>query len=235
MKGDNNNPFLAWPGWPHLRFAWLQTFFVSTFFVFIYGGANWITSQHATRVRIHFDFELQLPLVPAFTLIYMSIYGLFLAVPFVLRTRREIKTMVVAQTTTILISGICFLLVPAKLAFPQPTDSQLGMWRELFLLADQLNLDHNLLPSLHVALSVVCIEMFSPRAGLGGKIILRSWGVAIAAATWFTHQHHLADAVTGFLLALAIVKISRRRNIERKKSNIKIINAPTEQFVLKRD
>jgi membrane-associated phospholipid phosphatase len=201
---------LAWPGWAHLRFAWLQTFFVSLLFATVYSGTNWVTAQRAARIRIHFDSELQLPLVPSFTLIYMSIYALFLAVPFVLRTRREIVHLAGAQTITIVIAGICFLLVPARLAFAPPTDSELGSWRELFHFADRLNLDYNLVPSLHVALSVVCIEMFASRAGSGGKLFLRGWGVLIAASTLLTHQHHFLDVITGFLLALTVIKCMRR-------------------------
>ena len=210
MISAQREPFFAWPGWAHLRIAWLQTVLVSAWFAFVFGGANWVNAQRAPRVRVHFDAELQIPLIPSFTLIYMSIYGLFLVAPFVLRTGREITNLAVAQTITITVAGIGFLLIPAKLAFPVATDSELGIWRGMFRLADRLNLDYNLVPSLHVALSVVCVELFVPHANLGGKILLRTWAVLIAASTVFTHQHHVVDAVTGFLLALAVVKIMRR-------------------------
>jgi len=206
MISAQREPFFAWPGWAHLRIAWLQTVLVSAWFAFVFGGANWVTAQRVTRVRVHFDAELQIPLIPSFT----RIYGLFLVAPFVLRTGREITNLAVAQTITITVAGIGFLLIPAKLAFPVATDSELGIWRGMFRLADRLNLDYNLVPSLHVALSVVCVELFVPHANLGGKILLRTWGVLIAASTVFTHQHHVVDAVTGFLLALAVVKIMRR-------------------------
>ena len=210
MISAQREPFFAWPGWAHLRIAWLQTVLVSAWFAFVFGGANWVTAQRVTRVRGHFDAELQIPLIPSFTLIYMSIYGLFLVAPFVLRTRREITSLAVAQTITIFVAGICFLLVPARLAFAPATDSQLGIWRGMFRYADRLNLDYNLVPSLHVALSIVCIELFASHANFTGKCFLRAWGVLIAAATVLTHQHHLVDALTGFLLALAVVKFVRR-------------------------
>ncbi|HXI72545.1 MAG TPA: phosphatase PAP2 family protein [Verrucomicrobiae bacterium] len=183
---------------------------VSAWFAFVFVGANWATAQRVTRVRVHFDAELQIPLIPSFTLIYMSIYGLFLVAPFVLRTRREITSLAIAQAITILVAGICFLLIPARLAFAPAADSQLGIWRGMFRYADRLNLDYNLVPSLHVALSIVCIELFASHANFAGKTLLRAWGVLIAAATVLTHQHHLVDALTGFLLALAVVKFVRR-------------------------
>jgi membrane-associated phospholipid phosphatase len=136
----------------------------------------------------------------------MSTYALFIAAPFVLRTRREISALAVAEALTIFVAGICFLLIPARLAFPTPSDSELGIWRALFRYADRLNLDYNLVPSLHVALSFVCIELFAPRAAPGGRLLLRTWGGLIGVATVLTHQHHVVDAVTGYLLAWAAVK-----------------------------
>ena len=206
MTEGRNDSFLAWPGWGHLRVTWYQTMLVSGWFAIVYGGANWLTAHREARVRVHFAAELQIPLIPAFTLVYMSIYLLFLAAPFVLRTRREITTLAIAQALAITVAGVCFLLIPAQLAFHPAADAELGIWSGLFHFADRLNLDYNLVPSLHVALSIVCIELFAPRAKATGKILLRLFGVLIAAATVLTHQHHLVDAVTGYLLALVIVK-----------------------------
>ena len=38
----------------------------------------------------------------------------------------------------------------------------------------------------------------------------RSWGLVIAAATLLTHQHHLLDVFSGYLLALGVVGLGRR-------------------------
>jgi len=178
---------------------------VTAWFCCVYGISDWVTAHRLMRLRVHFGAELLIPLIPSFTLIYMSIYLLFLAAPFVLRTRRELTSLAAAQTITILAAGICFLLIPAKLAFPVPTDTELGIWKPLFRFADRLNLDYNLVPSLHVALSVVCVEMFTAHATATGKRLLRLWGALIAISTVVTHQHHLVDAATGYLLALIVV------------------------------
>ena len=207
MSRAERQPFLAWPGWDHLKFAWLQTLAVSIWFALVFVGADWFTGQRALRVRVHLDAELHIPLIPAFMLVYMSIYVLFFAAPFVLRTRREIVTMAFTQASAIAIAGICFLLIPAQLAFPLATDSELGVWKGMFRFADRMNLDYNLVPSLHVALSISCIELFAVHAGRSRKILLRAWGVLIAASILFTHQHHLFDALTGYLLALVLVRL----------------------------
>lgn len=198
-----HRPFLAWPGWAHLRWAGLLFVLVTVWFELVYGGADWFTAHRTARVRVNLEAELSLPLIPAFTLGYMSIYPLFLAAPYVLRTRRELTTLAIDLSLAILFAGIAFLLVPAQLAFPAPQN--LGPWEGLFRFADRLNLDYNLVPSLHVALSVICIEMFAPHATPAGRLALRGWGLLIAASTVFTHQHHLLDVITGYGLALALV------------------------------
>jgi hypothetical protein len=203
-------PFLAWPGWAHLRFAFVLTALLSVWFVFAYGGADWLTHHRAFRVRIDFAFEQHIPLIPSFTLAYMSIYGLFLLTPFVLRTRPEIKTLARAQTVAILIAGICFLLFPAALTYPPASASELGIWKGLFNVADRLNLDYNLVPSLHVGLSIICIELFAVHARPAGKFLLRMWGLLIASSTLLTHQHHLLDVLAGYALALTVVWAQRR-------------------------
>lgn len=207
MNGPAITPFCVWPGWPHIRFAALRSFLVTAWFCFVFGGADWITAHRVERVRIHFAAELHIPLIPAFTVVYMSIYLLFLAAPFVLRSRKDFNSLTIAQSVAIFTAGICFLLIPAQLAFPPETDAELGIWRPLFRFADWLNLDYNLVPSLHVALSIICIEMFAPHASVPGKWLLRLWGGLIAASTVFTHQHHVVDIFTGYLLAFGVVKL----------------------------
>lgn len=211
MNQPARPPLLAWPGWTHLRFAWRLTFAVTALFGVVYFGANWVTAHRTFRVRVHLDSELNLPLIPEFTLVYMSIYALFLAAPFILRTQREIKLLAKAEASAILIAGICFLLFPAQLAYAPATESQLGEWKGLFNFASRLGLDYNLAPSLHVALSIVCIELFARHAAPSETILLRAWGIGIAMATLFIHRHHVLDVVTGYLLAFCVVTFPHRR------------------------
>lgn len=203
--------FLAWPGGRHFGFALLLTILVTAWFALVFTATDHFTAQRAARLRVHLDAELQIPLVPGFTVLYMSIYLLITAAPFVLRTRREILRLAIAQSLAIFIAGICFLLIPAQPAYPPPEN--LGVWQPLFQFADRLNLDYNLVPSLHVALSFVCIELFARHATTLGKILLRTWGALIAISTILTHQHHLLDAATGWLLAFLSVILIRRIDI----------------------
>ena len=199
-------PFLAWPGWRHLRYAALLSIASTAWFLLVYGGLDALTARRTFRVPVHFPAELRIPFVPAMTVFYMSIYLLFLAAPFILRTRGEFRAAVWTLAVVIACGGLGFLAFPAELAFAPPREGDLGVWAGLFHLADRLNLTYNLLPSLHVAMGVVCVAAFSRHARKAAKIVLWSWAVLIAASTVLIHQHHVLDVVTGWLLAVVCVK-----------------------------
>ena len=203
--------FLAWPGWVHLRFAGLLSLANGLWFVLVYGGADRLTARHGLRVPVHLAAELRIPFVPAMTVFYMSLYLLFLLAPFILRTRREFRAVVLTMASVILVGGIAFLLIPAELAFSPPRAAELGAWAGLYHLADSLNLTYNLLPSLHVAFAVVCVSAFSPHAPPTARAFLWLWAVLIAASTVLTHQHHILDVITGWLLALACGRVLSAR------------------------
>lgn len=201
----HHDPFFGWPGWEHLRcFAWLgvaQTIWFGLVFI----GCDRLTAMHSFRVRVHFEAELKLPFVAEMVLFYMSIYLLFCGAPFILRTRRQLRALAATLATVTFCGGICFLLLPVELAFPPPRD--MGRWTQLVHFADWLNLEYNLLPSLHVALSVVCVAIFSGRASMIGRTVLWTWAVAISMSTLLTHQHHVLDVITGFILGLLATRL----------------------------
>jgi membrane-associated phospholipid phosphatase len=203
---ERAEPFLAWPGWAHLRYALVLSFANTLWFVLVYAGMDALTARRTFRVPVHFPAELAIPFVPAMTLFYMSIYLLFWMAPFVLRTRREFRALVITLAIAIFCGGIGFLLFPADLAFAQPREEELGIWAEMFHLADKLNLTYNLLPSLHVAFAVICVAVFVARAPVAGKVLLWIWAAMVAASTVLIHQHHLLDVATGWLLALVCVR-----------------------------
>jgi membrane-associated phospholipid phosphatase len=194
-------PFLAWPGWPFLRFAWLLSLVNGAWFAFVYGGCDWLTAHRTLRVPIHLPIELSIPLVPGMVLAYLSIDLLFLMGPFIIRERREFAALIRGLALATFIAGIGFLLLPAVPAYAPPGD--LGIWAGLFQFAHTVTLTYNMAPSLHVALSACCIAAFARHASRPGAFLLWSWAALIALSTLLTHMHHLIDVVTGWLLGLA--------------------------------
>jgi membrane-associated phospholipid phosphatase len=178
-------------------------------FELIYGSANYLTAQQSHRVRLYFDAELNMPFVPATVLLYLSLYLLFWMAPFILHSRRELKALAVTLAVVTLGAGACFLVLPAETAFPPP--GNMGIWTGLVRFAKGLALRYNLAPSLHVALSVVCVAVFAARARMAGKIALWGWALGICASTLLLHQHYLIDVITGFALGLAGVHWGYRR------------------------
>ena len=208
LRPTNTGPFLAWPGWPQLRYAWAVSLLNAAWFVLVYGGCDALTTHRTSRVPVHFAAESRIPFVPGMVAVYMSIYVLFLVGPFILRTRDEFRALIVTLAVVILFGGIGFLIIPARLAFAPPSHDALGVWAGLFHLADRLNLTYNLVPSLHVALANVCVAAFSRHATGMGTVLLWTWAAAIAASTLLTHQHHVVDVVTGWLLGSLAVKLA---------------------------
>ena len=206
-------PFLAWPGWTHLRDAALLSLAVTLWFLAVYGGADLLTARRGFRVPVHFSWEPRIPLVPSMTVFYMSLYGLFLMAPFILRTRREFVAAASTMAVAIAAGGIGFLLFPAELAFAPVREEQLGVWAGMYHAADALNLTYNLLPSLHVAFAVICVSIFSPRAPRPVKTLLWLWASLIAVSTMLIHQHHVLDALAGWLLAVMCVRAVFRRAV----------------------
>jgi membrane-associated phospholipid phosphatase len=209
---DGRPPLFAWPGARHLAETAFLSAGVLSLFIVVYGGADWVTGFRE-RHHVHLPIELQIPFVPAAVAGYMSLYGLFAIAPFILRSRCALRALAATLATAIVGGGICFLLFPAELAFPQPTD--LGQWQNLYAVADRINLRYNLVPSLHVALAITCVDLFARRAGVMGALAFWLWGAAVCVSTVLLHQHHLVDVAAGLALALAVNRIVYPRLAEK--------------------
>ena len=220
---QSSEPFLAWPGLGHLRrFLWISLLF-GVWWVLIYGGASWITAQRTTRFRVHFDSELAMPFWPPMVLVYQSVFPALWLSPFVLRRPAELDRFALALGGITFVGGICFLLVPADLAYK--TRPPAGAWEPLLHFSKIAALEYNLVPSLHVGLAVTSLGIYASRVFVSGralapgsatptvvppaiplisklalKIALWSWAAAIAAATLLIHHHHVVDVIFGWLL-----------------------------------
>jgi hypothetical protein len=206
-------PFVAWPGWKHLGYAALLTAGVDILFAAVYFGADYITGLRAHHLHLFLPQELAIPLWPSMILVYDSLYLLFILAPFVLRTREALNRLAIAAAATITASGILFLIFPAELGFKTPIVT--GPFKTIFEISDRVNLDYNLVPSLHVGLAMICLQAFWPKAPRVARLCLAVWGAALILSTLLTHQHHVLDAVAGAGLALVIfnARLSSRREL----------------------
>jgi membrane-associated phospholipid phosphatase len=124
----------------------------------------------------------------------------FALAPFILRSCRELQALALSLAAVTTVAGISFLLFPAELAYPRHDP---GAWSGFFAIARAMALPYNLVPSLHVAMSWICLAAYSAHCGVAGKALFATWAAAIALSTLLTHQHHLLDVATGIALAVA--------------------------------
>ncbi|TPW20415.1 MAG: PAP2 family protein, partial [Elusimicrobia bacterium] len=189
-------PFLAWPERRAFKRALALSAAFAVLFVLVYGGADRLTSAHTVRWRLDLPGETSLPLIAGFSAIYLSMNLLLGLAPWVLRREEEFGALFWTLTAELAAAGLVFVLFPIALMFPTPQVE--GFWAPAFELADMLNLDHNLFPSLHVAFACTTAAAFGARRGPAGRGLLNAWAAAVAVSTVLTHQHHVADAVGGW-------------------------------------
>lgn len=210
-------PLLAWPGWASLRLSLPLAWLFFKFFFTVYGGASLLARLRDPGPGFHFSWEPGLPFVPSFAFVYLSVPLVLALAPFILRTWRGFMPFFVTLVAETLVAGVFFLLFPMDNAYPKRVAS--GFGSAAFHLADRLNLEHNELPSLHIAFVVTAALVFGRRCGWLGRSLFFLWAAGVAVSTLFLHEHHVLDVAAGAALGFAAVAVvhrwaSRERNLE---------------------
>ena len=172
-------------------------------FLGVYPACNYLTAHRTTTWALYYSWELGIPFVPIFIWAYLSMLLLWPIQPLVLGPR-EIWRLTQRMLTATLVSGLCFLILPARLGFPRQIPDGLflaSLYHGLF----RLDHPHNLVPSLHVANSALILFAFMSRATRPWlRVLWAAWLILIAASTLLVHQHHLLDVISGLGLAALI-------------------------------
>ena len=167
----------------------------------LFYGLDALTAQRQARVPLHMAWELAIPYWPPAYLLYFSV----LAVPFLplwlapdaAHVQRWERRMAAALG----VAALLFLLLPAAPAY---TAADAGAWAAWAHLAALVAGQHNMLPSLHVALSGLTMLWVWADAGPRARAAMAAWFVLLVVSVLLTHQHHVADIAAGLLLALAL-------------------------------
>lgn len=192
----------------HARAAAWKTYgwwamWVSVAFFVVYPTCNWITALRdpSSLWQLYSAWELRVPLVPQFVWVYFSMYVLFFAPPFFLDAPdlRRLGRRLIAGT---LIGGAIFLLFPSRLGFVRAVPDD-PLYAPVFSGIFAIDKPYNNAPSLHVVFSVL-IACAIARARPRARWLAYGWAALICLSTWLVHQHHLADIVSGLLLALLL-------------------------------
>jgi hypothetical protein len=210
LSPRGREPFLAWPGIASFRLTIPLSYLFFKVFSSVYGGASLLARvRRAPSTDFYFPWEMHLPFVPSWSVVYLSVPLLILLTPFILRTWRTFTPFVLTLTVETLIAGIFFLLVPVSQAYPPRV--AYGFFGGVFHLVDRLNLDYNKFPSLHIAFAVTAAIVFGRRCGWLGRTLFSLWIVAVGASTLLIHEHQILDLATGLALGLVCVTTVQRR------------------------
>lgn len=188
-----------------LREAATASALLALLFVVVYNFTNWVTSQRQDVGTLVFSWERQIPFIPLMIAPYMSLDLFYLAAPFFCRRKAELKALERGIATAILAAGTCFLLFPLRAIFERkPVDGWLGTIFDNFRAVD---FPHNLVPSLHIALALILYRHYRRHSGGAARAFVAAWFALIIASALFTHQHHVADIVGGYILGLFCLRL----------------------------
>jgi len=185
-------------------------FWISVVFFTVYPLCNWVTANRDVTLSLYVSQELSIPFVPEFVWVYLSLYPLFLVPPFFLEPEHmnNLGRQLIGATV---FCGTVFLLLPAQLGFERviPEDPfYSGFFARIF----ELDLPHNLVPSLHVAFSALILITLRNYAQIAlVKRVFDAWLVLICFSTVLVHQHHLIDVITGLLVAIAFYHLIKKK------------------------
>lgn len=189
-------------------FAWAALRLTALFAVVFY-GSDLLAAQRPERWQVHADWELAIPYWPAAYPVYLSV----LLVPFLplvmVPDARQVRRWERRMAAAVLVAGVVFIVFPAELGYPR---TGAGVWEPLAALTRSISGRYNLLPSLHVTLSLVTLHAVWPWAASAQRRALVVWFVLMVASVLVTHQHHVADIAAGALLGVALGGAGRARH-----------------------
>ena len=148
---------------------------------------------------------MAIPFVPALTYVYASIL-LRVLLPPLLLWLHAFAALARALVAVILVAAAVFLLLPAEPGFQRA--AQVPGYAAVYQTLYALDRPYNLLPSLHVACTALCIAALlhtGPRTVI--QLGLLVWAGLLSVSVVLVHQHHLLDVVTGWLLGLAAYRL----------------------------
>jgi fatty acid desaturase/membrane-associated phospholipid phosphatase len=179
--------------------AWIFSLAFLIVFVVLFGGAGFLSGFIPWHAEVALPFELGIPFRPEWSLVYLSMILLLLLLPLARPRWRDLFPVFATLVVETIIASAFFIALPVQSGFP-PRDGT-GTWGGTFLLADTLNMERNLFPSLHVAFAATAALALASCVGLAGRVLFFAWASAIAASTLLIHEHHVVDVVGGVLLA----------------------------------
>jgi hypothetical protein len=199
------------------RAALLRLAATALVFGALYNGCNQLTQGRSGIGQGVFGWEHAMPFVPWTIVPYLSIVGFFVLSFLVGRERRALDRHVAALAIDLVISVLCWLLVPLRFAFERPPVDD---WTApLFALLAATDLPYNRAPSMHISVLVILAVRFTPLLGGWRRAALHGWFLLIALSVLTTWQHHVIDIPAGMAAAGVSLWLAGRWTIGAPWSN----------------
>jgi len=180
--------------------------FLTVLFPVAYLTCNWITARRPAHWKLWMDWELGIPFVPSMVWVYLSIFVYFFLPMFALR-EASLNALCRRLVFAVLVSAAVFLLLPAQVAFPRPTE--VPGYETAFRVIYLFDLPGNSVPSLHVSWSTLFLLTLREPSPPWLRRVLAAWLIALCASVLLVHQHHVIDIAGGVLVALAARHVIR--------------------------
>lgn len=158
-------------------------------FVIFYGGASWLGGIVPWRFEVALPFETLIPFWPEAAIVYLSLNILICLSPFILRAWRELFPLFACLVAETVIASIFFVIFPIHTTFPERNAE--GLLEFFFNFADNINLDGNFFPSLHVAFAFTTVFAIAAKLSNAARIGVFFWAIAISISTILMHEHHV--------------------------------------------
>lgn len=140
-----------------------------------------------------------IPLQPAWSVVYGSLFLAALLPVFVLHQQELIRRTILAFLMVWLVSFAIFIAYPTESSRPAKVVGEGFLAWTLRVIYDS-DIRYNCFPSLHVAQCFVAALACS-RVHRGVGVAACVWALLVAVSTLFTKQHYVLDALAGVFLA----------------------------------
>jgi membrane-associated phospholipid phosphatase len=170
-----------------------------------YFSSNCIAETFLSHHRLYLECEKDIPQVPGMILFYQS-YFLLVVLSFIrAKSAKSIRALSITMMVSSVIACTIFLLFPGELGFSRTMNIQ--GFESIFEALHRMDKPHNLYPSLHITFSSIsAFALIKQTKQKRFKALLILWVMVISLSVILTHQHHLFDIATGFVLAWITLK-----------------------------
>jgi membrane-associated phospholipid phosphatase len=196
----------------NLQYLW--TFIWTGFFsALVYLYTNWRTDQILRSFESYFFWELQIPRINGFILIYLSVI-ILLIIPYFYLNISEVRILGRRVGGAMIAAGFMYYIFPTPTAYLRVVEPD--MWEPLFSFLYLIDRPNNSLPSLHTLISTILALSLYPKFSRLGKIALSFWILLLHLSGILIWQHHMMDSVAAWVIAILSYAVFRKIEVQDK-------------------